>query len=92
MMTWQAIQEPAAEQSQGGVSTASGFVEQCIRCGGYMVPERYIDLLDDTGQLHFVGHRCVQCGEVVDPTILQNRRYSASQGQKSSEQLARWAA
>lgn len=46
---------------------------QCVRCGGLMVADRYIDLLDDTGQLEFTANRCIQCGEVVDQTILRNR-------------------
>lgn len=46
---------------------------QCIRCGGLMVADRYIDLLDDTGKLEFTADRCIQCGEVVDQTILKNR-------------------
>jgi hypothetical protein len=46
---------------------------ECVRCGGLMVADRYIDLLDDTGQLEFTANRCVQCGEVVDATILRNR-------------------
>ncbi|MER3423484.1 MAG: hypothetical protein C4293_09875 [Nitrospiraceae bacterium] len=91
MMAWQAIQEPVVEQSKGEVFAVPTFDGQCTRCGGYMVAERYIDLLDDTGQLQFMGHRCVQCGEVVDPTILQNRRRSASHAQPP-EGLARWVA
>jgi hypothetical protein len=37
---------------------------QCLRCGGFMVTEQCFDLL---------ARRCVQCGELVDPVILQNR-------------------
>jgi hypothetical protein len=44
-----------------------------MRCGGLMVADRYIDLLDDTGKIEFVGERCIQCGDVVDQTILRNR-------------------
>jgi len=39
-----------------------------------MVREFCTDLLSSTGELDFVSCRCVQCGEVVDPVILQNRR------------------
>jgi len=46
---------------------------RCGRCNGLMVEERFIDLLDDTGNLQFMALRCVQCGEVVDPVILNNR-------------------
>lgn len=46
----------------------------CARCGGLMVVDRCFDLLDDTGHLRFLARRCVQCGEVIDPVILRNRR------------------
>ena len=46
----------------------------CARCGGLMVGEFCMDLLNGTGELEFLASRCVQCGEVVDPVILQNRR------------------
>lgn len=45
----------------------------CPRCGGLMVADRFFDLLDDTGQLQFMAARCVSCGEVLDPVILENR-------------------
>jgi hypothetical protein len=35
-----------------------------------MVAEWFIDLLDNPAQVL----RCVQCGELIDPVILQNRR------------------
>lgn len=41
---------------------------RCARCGGFMVDDRSID---------FEGNdclRCVQCGEHLDPVILENRR------------------
>ena len=46
----------------------------CPRCGGLMVGEFSMDLLNGTGELEFLASRCVQCGEVVDPVILKNRR------------------
>ena len=42
--------------------------DRCPRCGGLMVAEWCEDLSDYRAQ------RCVQCGEVIDPVILQNRR------------------
>ncbi len=38
---------------------------RCVRCSGLMVVEPCID---------FPVWRCVQCGEVIDPVILRNRR------------------
>lgn len=45
----------------------------CPRCGGFMISERFQDLKNPTRELHFVGSRCVACGEILDPTILKNR-------------------
>ncbi|MGH7206491.1 MAG: hypothetical protein ACREI2_09820 [Nitrospiraceae bacterium] len=39
-----------------------------------MVIEQCFDFRDDTGHLDFLARRCVQCGEVIDPVILQNRQ------------------
>ncbi|MGH9782926.1 MAG: hypothetical protein ACRD88_01970 [Terriglobia bacterium] len=39
-----------------------------------MVIEQCFDFMDDTGHLDFLARRCVQCGEVIDPVILQNRQ------------------
>ena len=39
-------------------------LDRCPRCGGLMVHEWGADF----------GQRCVQCGELVDSVILENRR------------------
>ena len=44
----------------------------CRRCGGLMVEEPFMDMLDTN--LDFLGGRCLICGEIVDPGILENRR------------------
>jgi hypothetical protein len=41
---------------------------KCQRCGGIMVREEFYGL-DDM----FSGWRCIFCGEIIDPVILQNR-------------------
>lgn len=46
-------------------------VTHCDRCGGFMVTEQLIDQ---------PAHRCVQCGEIIDAVILQNRRRGLSVG------------
>jgi hypothetical protein len=53
--------------------TPAGQV-RCWRCRGLMVVESCYDFASDTGQLDCLARRCVQCGEVIDPVILQNRR------------------
>ncbi|NOU11895.1 MAG: hypothetical protein HOO98_18025 [Nitrospira sp.] len=45
----------------------------CTRCGGLMVNEFFMDVLDSIRELKFPAKRCVQCGEVVDFVILTNR-------------------
>ena len=55
------------------VSPATQHESTCTRCGGFMVNDSYLDLLNNVGDLKFVAKRCVQCGEVVDPVILRNR-------------------
>jgi len=60
-------------------------VERCARCGGLMVTEQCFDFLDDSGHLSFFARRCVQCGELVDPVILRNRRLRLLSGLEKSE-------
>jgi uncharacterized Zn finger protein len=50
----------------------------CSRCHGTMTLERFCDQYDETGQLCFMGWRCLTCGEVVDPVIMRNRRERAA--------------
>ena len=46
---------------------------QCPRCVGLMIGEKFCDFQDDTGQLCFEGLRCLVCGEILDPLIIENR-------------------
>ena len=57
---------------------------RCSRCGGLMVAEQCFDLLSDSGHLDFLARRCVQCGELVDPVILKNRRLRLLKGLEKS--------
>jgi hypothetical protein len=49
--------------------------DACRRCGGFLVDEHCMDL--DVGPnrvgYRFWAMRCVQCGDVIDETILRNR-------------------
>jgi hypothetical protein len=53
--------------------------DECPRCRGLLVTDSYLDLEDDTGRIDFLARRCVQCGEVIDPVILLNRRRQPSE-------------
>jgi RNase P subunit RPR2 len=54
---------------------------RCPRCQGFMVLERYEDWGSTTTAQAFLAWDCVQCGEVIDPVILENRRSCQSEGQ-----------
>ena len=47
---------------------------RCSRCTGLMVVEQGFDSILGSSEADVSIRRCVQCGEVVDPVILQNRR------------------
>ena len=51
--------------ARDGDSPLVRSTDHCPRCGGLMVHEWGADQ---------AGQRCVQCGELVDPVILENRR------------------
>jgi hypothetical protein len=57
----------------GMVSTEASDAGLCPRCCGLMVKERFEDLPGDLGGRHFHGVRCVNCGEILDPLILEHR-------------------
>jgi hypothetical protein len=42
---------------------------KCLRCRGVMVYDKFYGL-----QEHYWGWKCLICGEIVDPVILQNRQ------------------
>ncbi len=46
----------------------------CKRCQGLMVSDAFIDMDDDSGHLWLGVWRCVNCGEVTDLGVAQNRR------------------
>ncbi len=50
---------------------------KCYRCGGGMVYEKFFGL-----QEQFWGWRCIFCGEIIDPLILENRRDPGTEWRK----------
>ena len=56
------------------VSSAVQHESTCTRCGGLMVQDFCLDVLGSIGEGECAETRCVQCGEVVDPVILRNRK------------------
>jgi hypothetical protein len=60
-------------QNQSALASAP-LHSSCLRCGGFMVNEVSMDLMSSTGKLDCATRRCVQCGDILDPVILRNRR------------------
>jgi hypothetical protein len=46
---------------------------RCARCGGIMIHESFFGPDEQ-----FTGLKCVICGEIIDPVILQNRELMRS--------------
>lgn len=82
-----ALSEQTRAEKLGSHSISSTVQHKsiCARCGGLMVNDFCLDLLNSTGELEFAATRCVQCGELVDPVILQNRQL------RQSSMPSRWA-
>ena len=67
-----------AGQSGGACSTEataplSSKEDSCTRCGGFMVSHWCMNVNYDAGGMEILTKRCLQCGEVIDPVILENR-------------------
>ncbi|MEO7864219.1 MAG: hypothetical protein ABIU05_28060 [Nitrospirales bacterium] len=56
-----------------GVTAKTSIQQSCTRCRGYLAPEICTDLESDNGESIFRALRCIQCGDIVDEVILQNR-------------------
>ena len=63
------------EQNSGGWNQFANATS-CSRCGGLMVIEQGFDLVNGGSRLDSRARRCVQCGELIDSVILQNRHRS----------------
>jgi hypothetical protein len=45
----------------------------CVRCGGFLMVEGWGGLIDDIRERLLQTMRCVNCGCIDDPVILENR-------------------
>lgn len=61
------------ERKPRGVESPARSI-RCSRCNGLMVVEEGFDSLLGVSETTASLRRCVQCGEVIDPVILQNRQ------------------
>lgn len=48
--------------------------DHCPRCQGFLIPVRYGEWGRITGTQTAHAWSCVQCGGIIDPVILANRR------------------
>ncbi len=63
------------ERGMSRCETTSDFVVGCPRCHNLMVEETFVDLQAESSGQSFMGWRCLSCGEILDPIILQNRTF-----------------
>ena len=61
------IKDPVAKMESAPEDT-------CTRCGGFMVSHWCMNVNYDAGGMEILTKRCLQCGEVIDPVILENRQ------------------
>lgn len=48
----------------------------CQRCGGFVVQEWLVDKYDPENQ-RVGGYRCVNCGDLTEPLLVQHRSVKA---------------
>ena len=51
-------------------------IDACHRCGGLMMRDHCLDVASDTGEVFVTVLRCCACGELIDPTIIKNRKHT----------------
>lgn len=54
----------------------------CTRCGGLLVSHWCMNVNYDAGGMEILTKRCLQCGEVIDPVILENRQHPEREAMK----------
>ena len=61
------------ESTVSRCATESSLIMGCPRCHNLMVEETFVDQETSPSVSSFTGWRCLICGEILDPIILQNR-------------------
>lgn len=67
------IKHEAADASATTKMVDPRHSDKCTRCGGFMVSHWCMNVNYDAGGMEILTKRCLQCGEVIDPVILENR-------------------
>lgn len=64
---------PLSERTRQTPASVQRDICRCLRCGGFLVDERCMDIGESLGGYWFMAMRCVQCGDIIDEVILRNR-------------------
>lgn len=56
-----------------------GVIMTCTRCQGYMAEDHFLDLMETEGEMWMKAWRCLNCGNVLDHVMEQNRTRFAVQ-------------
>ena len=65
------------QQTERRVEDLAGRLSSsCSRCGGFLVRSFCISPDQGTSEFQIPVWKCLQCGDVLDATILKNRRHS----------------
>lgn len=67
------LQTSSPGMKNSGLTLHESPLMTCLRCDGLLVKEFCMDIHDGTGENGFWALRCLQCGEILDPLILQHR-------------------
>ena len=51
----------------------------CTRCQGCMAEDHFIDMMETEGEMWMKAWRCLNCGNVQDRIMEQNRMHYATQ-------------
>jgi hypothetical protein len=79
------------ERAMSRGATESDVVKGCPRCHNWMVEETFVDRETSPSVSSFTGWRCLICGEILDPIILQNRTLRPEpQYGRARTKVAKW--
>jgi len=66
---------------------------KCTRCCGLMIVDHLLDMQESYLPMWMRAHRCVTCGNIVDPVIQHHRMVRrARRAERLASRLARTAA
>jgi len=69
-------QRPDQQTERRERDLAGRLSTNCTRCGGFLVSSFCISPDQGTSEFEIPVWKCLQCGDVIDATILKNRHLS----------------